>query len=46
MPPAFEAVREKVLGEWRRLKAEEISELSFARLEARYRVVRPGERAP
>lgn len=37
--PKFEAVREKVLGAWRRQKSEELNELNFARLRKRYEVI-------
>lgn len=44
--PAFDAVREKVLGAWRREKSEELKELSFARLRERYDVIGRDRSAP
>jgi hypothetical protein len=40
-PPPFEAVRERVLSDWRLQKADELADRQFERLRARYEVIRP-----
>jgi len=40
-PPPFEMVRDEVLQDWKRAKAEELSEQQFEQLKARYAITRP-----